>query len=57
MATTIEPGTGSPAALVAIVRAARLTGDLYLEEVARRELRDRYGIRVYFDEQPEGDRE
>lgn len=37
---------GSPAALVAIIRAAKLTGDRDLEQAARRELRERFKIEL-----------
>ena len=40
----------SPAALVAIVRAARLSGDRDLEREARRELAERFGIRLSFEQ-------
>jgi hypothetical protein len=42
------PVNESLAALVTIVRAARLTGDTALERVAQRKLWDRYRIRVAF---------
>lgn len=38
----------SPAALVAIIRAARLGSDRDLERAARRELAERFGIRLTF---------
>lgn len=40
----------SPSTLVAIVRAARLSGDTDLERAARRELLERFGMRVQFDQ-------
>jgi hypothetical protein len=40
----------SLAALVTIVRAARLTGDADMERVAQRKLWDRYKVRVAFDQ-------
>lgn len=42
------PNTGSPAALVAIARAARLTGDRELERAAKERLRAEYGIAISF---------
>lgn len=36
----------SPAALVAIIRAANLAGDRDLERAARRELKDRFSIEL-----------
>lgn len=36
----------SPAALVAIARAAKLAGDRDLERAARRELKERFGIEL-----------
>jgi hypothetical protein len=46
MATTSTnlPDANSLATLIAIVRAAYLTGDRALERTTRRELRERYGI-------------
>lgn len=41
--------TDSPATLVAILRAARICGDRDLEREAKRELLERFGIRVTFD--------
>lgn len=55
MESTLAPASGSPATLVAIIRAARLTGDRYLEEVARQALREQFGIRVYFDDGKDSD--
>jgi hypothetical protein len=40
------PRPSNPSALLAIVLAARRTGDRLLEQVARRELQDRHGVRV-----------
>ena len=37
-----------PLSLVAIARAARLTGDRHLERAARRLLREQYGMKVSF---------
>ena len=39
----------APQTLVAIVRAARLSGDRDLERAARRDLRDRFGIELTFN--------
>ena len=49
-ATTTNPelDTADPPILLAILIAARRTGDRLLESVAMRELRDRHGIRVRF---------
>jgi hypothetical protein len=41
--------TSSPAALVAIARAAYLTGDRELERTAKRQLQDEFGIHLRFD--------
>jgi hypothetical protein len=38
----------SPAALVAIARAARLAGDRNMERAARRELRERFRMELTF---------
>ena len=38
----------SPATLVAIARAANVAGDRELEAVAKRELKDRFGIEITF---------
>jgi hypothetical protein len=46
--TTVEPGLTDPASLLAIARAARLIGDLDLEEVACRLLRDEHDIEILF---------
>jgi hypothetical protein len=43
------PVDESLAALVTIIRAARLTGDETTERVAQRKLWDRYRVRVAFD--------
>ena len=40
--------TDSPATLVAIAKAAHLTGDRDLERAARKQLEDRHGIRIRF---------
>jgi len=55
MSATSET-TDSPAALVAIARAARLAGDRYLERAARQQLQERYGIRLVFDRRKEAAR-
>jgi hypothetical protein len=39
----------SPATLVAIVRAAHLTGDRDLERAARQRLREEFGMRVVIE--------
>ena len=38
----------SPAALVAIIRAARMVGDTELERAAKRELSERFRIKLTF---------
>jgi hypothetical protein len=43
-APAIPPPMSDPAALVAIARAAHLTGDRALERAARRLLRESHGI-------------
>ena len=50
MPTTSDPprATDSPAALVAIARAARLAGDRDLARAAIQQLRDEYGIILRF---------
>jgi hypothetical protein len=47
---TLEPAPEltDPPALLAVARAARLSGDRGLERAARRLLRERYGIEVFF---------
>ena len=42
----------SPASLVAIIRAARVTGDRELERAAKQELRQRFGMSVSFEREP-----
>jgi len=45
----------SPAALVAIIRAARAAGDRELERAARRDLAERFKMRVVFERgEPQG---
>jgi hypothetical protein len=44
----------SAGALVAIARAARLTGDRDLERAARQLLRDEHGIEISFRRRPTG---
>lgn len=41
-------GTADPPVLIAILIAARRTGDRLLETVARRELEQRHGIKIRF---------
>lgn len=43
-----EPSGDQLTALVAIVRAARLTGDRTLEHSVKRELAERFGIQLTF---------
>jgi hypothetical protein len=45
--------TADPPVLVAILIAARRTGDRLLEMVARRELEQRHRIKVRFGREPE----
>ena len=45
--------TADPPVLVAILIAARPTGDRPLEKVARRELEHRHGIKIRFAHHPE----
>jgi hypothetical protein len=40
--------TGSPATLVAIIVAARRDGDRELERQARRQLEERFGVKLSF---------
>ena len=47
--TTDQDRLGSPAYLVAIARAARLTGDRLVETEARRRLRYEWGIDITFN--------
>lgn len=47
------PVNNSPAELVAIIRACRLAGDKRMERRARRELFERFGIRLSFDKKRE----
>lgn len=42
----------SPAALVAIIRAARMAGDRDLEKAAKQELSERFGIKLTFGTDP-----
>ena len=42
--------TADPPILLAILIAARRTGDRLLETVARRELQERHNIKIYFGE-------
>ena len=42
----------SPAALVAIIRAARTAGDRDLEKAAKQELSERFGIKLTFANDP-----
>ena len=46
--------TADPPVLVAILIAARRTGDRLLERVARRELEQRHGIKIRFAQDREG---
>jgi hypothetical protein len=46
--TSTEHLRTDPATLVAIARAAHLTGDRHLERAARRLLREQHGIEVTF---------
>lgn len=48
-----QTATNSPAALVAIAKAARQAGDRDLERAARRQLQERHGIRITFDRHKE----
>jgi hypothetical protein len=50
--TAIIPIDETLAALVTVIRAARLTGDEATERVAQRRLWDRYALRVAFDRAP-----
>jgi hypothetical protein len=43
-----SPDTDSPAALVAIARAAKLAGDRDLQRAAKEKLRAEYGIELIF---------
>jgi len=47
-----SPDTDSPAALVAIARAARLAGDRELERAAKEQLRSKFGIAISFSNTP-----
>ena len=47
-----SPDTDSPAALVAIARAARLAGDRELERAAKEQLRSKFGIAILFSNTP-----
>ena len=47
----------SPAALVAIVVAARKAGDRELERAAKRELQERFGVKIGFARQSASPRE
>lgn len=47
----------SPASLVAILRAAHLTGDRELEAAARSQLKDQFGMDVVFRQQEPANRE
>jgi hypothetical protein len=47
--------TDSPAALVAIARAARQAGDRDLERAARGQLSERFGITISFARRRESD--
>jgi hypothetical protein len=46
--------TADPPVLLAILIAARRTGDRLLETVARRELEQRHRIKIRFAREPEG---
>jgi len=46
--------SGGPAELVAIARAAHIAGDRDLEKVAKRELRNRFGIEIKFTRKDSG---
>ena len=46
------PINNSPAELVAIIRAARLCSDRELERSAKRELSERFGIKLTFANDP-----
>jgi hypothetical protein len=47
-----NPDTDSPAALVAIARAAKLAGDRDLERAAKEQLRTKFGIAISFSGVP-----
>ena len=47
-----NPDTDSPAALVAIARAAKLAGDRDLERAAKEKLRAEFGIAISFSNTP-----
>jgi hypothetical protein len=42
----------SPAALVAIIRAAKIAGDKELEKAGKQELSERFGIKLTFANDP-----
>jgi hypothetical protein len=46
---TPRPIQSDPSTLVVIAKAAHQTGDRELERAARRELRERHGIRLSFE--------
>lgn len=46
--TQTQNSDRSPAALVAIIRAARMAGDKDLERAAKQELSERFGIKLTF---------
>jgi hypothetical protein len=52
MLATGTHNTSDPPTLMAVLRAARLTGDRDLERAARRLLRDEHGIEVTFIRKP-----
>ena len=47
--------TGDPPILLAILIAARRTGDRLLETVARRELGERHNIKIHFTRERNGE--
>lgn len=47
------PVNNSPAELVAIIRAARLSNDRELERSAKRDLSERFGIKLTFANDPQ----
>lgn len=49
MTTQPKPIQSDPSALVAIAKAANLTGNRGLERAARQELRDSHGIKLSFE--------
>lgn len=47
------PFNNSPTELVAIIRAARMSGDRELERSAKRDLVERFGIKLTFANDPQ----